>query len=210
MTNPNFEPSAEIELATAEQAQELLQEIGKITTLHGKNCGDRNTYGNIVVATPDKVAEHLPQPTSTSSAFEDSIYITQQFDRATGQPLRKGVVGMVTFTRNERVDTSLTYATRVNYHITTQDGETFGMERHVTNTEHGPHKAQEMRRKRAQMAIDPLGSTIELLAKLESLKSRIDTTRPIEQAMCMFDVTKTEAKQVTDYICSINELGVSS
>lgn len=210
MTNPNFEPSAEQDLATPEQPQELLKEVGKITTFQGKNYGDRNTYGDVVVTMPDQVAHHLPQPSSTSSSFEDSIYITQIFDRETGQPRRKGVVGMVRFTRNERVDPSLLYAAHVNYHITTQDGEAFGMERHVTNTEHGRHKVQEMRRKQAQMAIDPYGSATELLAELESFKSRIDTTRPMEQAMGMFDVTKVEAQQVIDYIRKMNETGANN
>jgi len=207
MTNPNFGPSSEQELATSEQAQGLLKEVGTLTAFQGKNYGDRNTYGDTVIAMPAEVAEHLPQPSSTSSSFEDSIYITQIFDRETGQPKRKGIVGMVSFTRKERVDPSLLYAAHVNYHITTQDGETFGMERHVTNTEHGRHKVAEMRRERAEMAIDPQRFALNQLAKLQSLKSAIDTTRPTEQAMGMSDVTQLEAQQVADYIRSMNEAG---
>lgn len=204
MVNPNLEPSAEQELATPEQARELLQEIGQITTFRGKNYGDRNTYGDTVTSVPDEVAVHLPQPSSTSSSFEDSVYITQIFDRETGQPLRKGVVGMASFNRKERVDPSLLYAARVNYHITTQDGETFSIERHVTNTEHGKHKVAEKRRQQAQMSIDPSAFALEQLVRLQSLKSRVDTSRPMERAMGMFDVTQSEAQQVIDYLNGIN------
>ncbi|SRR6266568_5027660 len=98
----SHEFSHDQEPATHDQAAALLNEIGTLTTIQGKNYGDRNTVGVAVPEMPSEVAEHLPEPHSTSSSFDDSAYIQQIFDRETGQPKRKGVVGMATFSRRER------------------------------------------------------------------------------------------------------------
>ncbi len=76
---------------------------------------------------PSEVAKHLPEPSELSAKVKDSAYIVQIFDQETGQPKRDGVVGMVTFTRNEKPVPRLSYAAHANYHITTADGgNTYG------------------------------------------------------------------------------------
>lgn len=201
MTNPEFSKE---QLANPKQVEALLSEVGTLTTLQGKNYGDRNTFGAPVAEMPEEVAKHLPEPDETSGEVKDSAYIQQIFDRDTGQPKREGVVGMVSFTRNEKPDPNLSYAAHVNYHITTKDGgETYGLERHVTNTEHGPHKAREMQQRLGRMATDPTAIQ-EMLSELTSLRDRVGATRPVEQAMGMFDVTQSEAQQVIDYVRSLN------
>lgn len=193
------------QLATPQQASDLLGEIGTLTTIQGKNYGDRNTFGTDVPEMPTEVASHLPEARSTSSEVKDSVYVVQIFDRATGQPKREGVVGMATFTRHEKVDQDLTYAAHVNYHVTTQDGgATYGVERHVTNTEHGMHKVRETQQKLGRAMIDPAGAAHDMLQELTSLRDRLDASRPAEQAMGMFDVTQTEAQQVIDFTRSLN------
>ncbi|MFZ2545129.1 MAG: hypothetical protein WAW80_04080 [Candidatus Saccharimonadales bacterium] len=205
MTNPNFNSSFEHELATPEQARELFQEVGILTTFQGKNLGDRNTFGNVVEMTPSEVASHLPEPQDTSESSEDSVYVVQIFDRETGQPRQDGVVGMVTFKRAERVDPQLIYAANANYHIT-KEGEAFGVERHVSHTEHGRHKVTEKRRQQAQIAIDPSAFALEQLSRLGALKkSKVDASRPVEQSLGMFDVTLTEVQQIIDFVRSINK-----
>lgn len=185
MTTPEF---SQEQLVTPEQAGALLNEVGTLTTIKGANYGDRNTFGTPVAEMPEEVAKHLPNPAETSGEVKDSAYIVQIFDRETGQPKREGVVGMVSFTRNEKPDPNLSYAAHVNYHITTKDdGATYGAERHVTNTEHGPHKAREMQQKLGRMMVDPGAAAQEMLSELTSLRDRVETTRPVEQAMGMFD-----------------------
>jgi len=202
MTGP--EQSHE-QLATSQQAQDLLKEVGTLTTIQGKNYGDRNTFGTNVSEMPEEVAAHLPEPRSDSSESEDSVYIGQIFDRETGQPRREGMVGIVTFTRKEKVDKDLMYAAHTNYHITTKDGgATYGLERHVTNTEHGPHKAREMYQKLGRSMVDPASAAQDMLKEITSLRDRIDTTRPLEQAMGLFDVTQEEAQQVIDFTKGLN------
>lgn len=170
MTTPE---SSHDQLATPDQASALLAEVGTLTTIQGKNYGDRNTFGTPVAEMPEEVAKHLPTPAETSGEVNDSAYIVQIFDRETGQPKRSGVVGMVSFTRAEKPDPNLIYAAHVNYHITTKDGgATYGVERHVTNTEHGPHKARQLHERMGRMLLDPAGATKDMLQDLIAKRER--------------------------------------
>lgn len=203
MTNPEFTREHE-QPATPEQASALLTEVGTITTLQGTNYGDRNTYGTNLADMPSEVAKHLPEAAYADSEIKDSVYITQKFDRTTGQPLQKGVVGMVSLTRAEKPDKDLTYAAHANYHITTNDGgETYGVERHVTNTEHGQHKVRQMREQLGRASIDPAGAARDMLQELTGLRDRINESRPVA-AMGMFTVTEAEAQQVIDLLKNLN------
>lgn len=182
--------------ATPDQAHDLLIEIGTLTTLQGINYGDRNTFGTDLDILPTEVAQHLPAPEPTSTV-KQSAYIMQNFDRETGQPMREGVVGMVSFTLDEKPDPDLTYAAHVNYHITTNDGgNSYDLERHVTNTEHGPHTARAI----GKTSIDPA----KMLEDLISLRDRVEQLRPIEKATGMFTVTQVEAQQVIDFVRELN------
>lgn len=192
------------EPSTPKQAQDLLTEIGELTTLQGKNYGDRNTFGIEVPEMPSEVVEHLPELRDPSNKIEDSVYITQIFDRETGQPLLKGEVGIVTFTRKERVDEGLMYAAHANYHIKSADGETYNLERHVTNTEHGWHKVREAQGQMRRASTDASGFALEMLENLLAKKRNLEATRPIEKAMGMFDVSKNEAQQVIDFVHGLN------
>lgn len=201
MTSPEYSHD---QLATPEQASTLLSEVGTLTTLQGKNYGDRNTYGTPVADMPEEVAKHLTAPSETSGEVKNSAYIVQIFDRETGQPKRDGVVGMVTFTRNEKPDPNLSYAAHVGYRITTADGGgTYGVVRYVTNTEHGPHEVLEMQQKLGRAATDPRGAAEDMLQELQA-RERLNQTRPVEQAMGMFDVTQAEVQQVIGFVESLN------
>lgn len=194
MTNP--EQSHQLP-ATPQQAAELLTEVGTLTTLQGTNYGDRNTFGTPLEEVPTAIAEHLPTPDATSDVSH-SAYIVQIFDRATGQPKREGVVGMVTVTRHEKPVPGVIYAAHANYHITTSDGgETYGLERHATNTERGLHMVRSLGR----TSLDPA----QMLAELTALKDKVERERPIEQAMGLFTVTQTEAQQVIDLTAGLNK-----
>ncbi len=194
MTNPELAGGAP---STPQQASTLLGEVGELTTLQGRNHGDQNTFETDVAEMPTEVSQHLPDPDTLSGEVKDTAYIVQTFDHATGQPKRDGVVGTVTFTRTEKPDKDLSYAAHANYHITTDNGgETYGLERHVTNTEHGPHRV-------GRAALDPAA----LLDELTALRDRVEESRPVEQAMGMFTVTQTEARQVIDFTKDLNGEG---
>jgi len=194
MTDPEF---SKYVIATPQQAAELLTEIGTLTTLQGKNYSDRNSIDKTLEVVPTAIAEHLPTPDPTSEVSH-SAYIEQIFDCATGQPKRDGVVGMVSVTQHEKPVPGVIYAAHANYHLTTDNGgETYGLERHVTNTEHGPHMA----RKLGRTSLDP----IEMLAELTALRDKVDQERPIEQAMGLSTVSQIEAQQVIDLTAALNQ-----
>ncbi|HEV2403675.1 MAG TPA: hypothetical protein VGS08_05760 [Candidatus Saccharimonadales bacterium] len=203
MTNHEF--SHNQELATADQAVALLGEMATLITTRGKNYGESSIASADVPEMPSEIAAHLPEQHPTSIEVKDSIDIMQLLDRDSGQPLREGTVGIVKFTRREKVDRDLTYATHVNYHITTEDGSgTYSLERRVTNTEYGSRKVREAREWRARALGDPKGTTNNLLQEVTSLLNRIDVNEPMEKAMGMFDVTQKEAQQVIDYVHYLN------
>jgi hypothetical protein len=199
MTTPEF---TQEQPATLEQASDLLREVGTLTTLQGKNYRGRNIVSVDMQALPPEVAEHLPEAEALSSEVKDSAHIVQMFDRETGQPKRDGVVGMVIFTRTEKPDANLSYAVHANYHLTTEDGgQTYGLERHVTNIEHGPHKAREMRRLGRAM-LDPAG----MLNELPALRDKFEASRSVEVAMGISTVSQTEAQQVIDFVSNLNAI----
>lgn len=147
---------------------------------------------------PSEIAKHLPEARSTSGRVKDSAYLSHIFERS-GEPLKKGVVGIATFSRHEHVDRNLIYAAHVNYHVILgKDGSTYELERHVTNTEHGPHKAAEYQRRLGRLMTDP--RAIEaFLGEMTDLINRVEATRPIEKAMGILTVTAAEAQQVIDF-----------
>jgi len=102
---------------------------------------------------------------------------------------------MVTVTQHEKPVPGIIYAAHPNYHITTDNGgETYGLERHVTNTEHGPHM---------------VGSSVRVsLADMRTELARVQRERPIEKAMGLLTVTEAEALQLIDLVARLkNESG---
>lgn len=183
--------------ATPQQAAELLTEIGTLTTLQGQNFGDRNGFETPVDEVPTAIAEHLPTP-DPRSEVSHSAYFEQLFDRATGQPKRDGLVGMVTISQHEKPVPGIIYAAHANYHLITDDGgETYGLERHVTNTEHGAHIARKIGRSSA--------NPTAWLAELTALQEKVEQERPIEKAMGLLTVSQTEAQQVIDFTAGLNQ-----
>lgn len=193
MTSPEFthpEPS------TPEQASLLLAEVGTLTTFQGSNYGDRNTFGMPIAELPPTVAEHVPHQGS-SSKVANSVYVVQIFDRDTGRPKRDGVVGSITFTQQQEPTPGVIYTADVNYHITSSDsGETYGLERHVTNTEISTQNAKE----REEAVANP----IAFLAGLTALRIRVEDARSTEAAMGLLTVTGTEALQLIEFAKSLN------
>ena len=168
------------EKATPEQASELFKVIRSLTTLKGKNYGDRDTFGDKLDIVPPSVAEHFPKPQADSQSVEQSFYLTHITDK------NKGVVGMATFDQHERRDANLIYATHVNYHVISDDGNAYRLERHITNTEHGPHIVGRHANKSPQ----------EMLNELTALKARVEETRPLEEASGLLSVESQEADEI--------------
>lgn len=189
------------EPATSEQATALFTEVRTVTNLRGKDFSMWRSYGERVTEVPAEVAAHLPEPTDPGSKITDSVNITQNLDPKTRQPLHRGVVGSVIFTRSENIAPNLTYAAHVNYHILTEDGESYDLERHVTNSEHGPHKTRGARQRLGRRS---LGIVI---AYTDRLVVRYDerTARSEEQAMGWTTVTKPEADDVIGFMRAVND-----
>lgn len=185
--------------ATPAQAGEVFTGIGELTALKGKNYGDTHAFGEIPVTAPNEVAAHFPVLDSTSLEVRHTVYVTQKFDRTTGEPKRSGVVGMVTFDQKDQRDAGLIYATHVNYHVITDDGETHRLERHVTNTEHGPHRvAQEASRAVTRQ------SMLDNLAELIASRDRVEATRGMEQSLGLLTVSQPEADQILGVLGELN------
>ena len=186
--------------ATPTQAGEMFTGIGELTALKGKNYGDTHAFGEVPVVVPDEVAAHFPTPDSDSQEVRHTVYVTQKFDMTTGEPRRSGVVGMVTFDQKDHRDAGLIYATHVNYHVITDDGETHRLERHVTNTEHGPHRVAQEAGK-----VVTRQSVLDNLAELTALRDRVETTRGMEQSLGLLTVSQPEADQILDVLTDLND-----
>jgi len=185
--------------ATPAQAGEMFTRIGELTTLKGKNYGDTHAFSEVPVTVPDEVAAHFPVPDDISLEVRRTVYVTQKFDRTTGEPERSGVVGMVTFAQKDHRDAGLIYATHVNYHVITDDGKTHRLERHVTNTEHGPHRVAQEAGK-----VVTRQSMLDKLAELTALRDRVDATRGMEQSLGLLTVSQPEADQILNVLADLN------
>ncbi|HET9174087.1 MAG TPA: hypothetical protein VFN56_02280 [Candidatus Saccharimonadales bacterium] len=188
------------QLVSPQQAEQVFKEIGELTTLQGTNYGDRNTYGEVTIVVPDSVAEHLPPTETDSQSVGRTIYVTQIFDRETGQPKQEGVVGMVTFTQKEKRDADLGYWTNVNYHVVTADGQTHQLERHVTSGEYGKAYAA---RQAGRMAFTREAME-QQLAELMDLQRRDTEARKVEAELGLSTVTSREAEQIAEVLASLN------
>jgi len=194
MTLPEFDkgeiPSTSGQAEDLHKAIEALvqdREAPKCSSSIGVTCDN--------IDTPREVDTHLPPGGTDSYAVVDSAYIQFMLDWKTGEPITDGVVGMVSFSRGDEVVKGVIYAGHVNYHVTHIDGM-FGLERHVTNTEHGRHMVIGALGRTARHAVDPAAQLEELL----ELKARIDESRPTERAMGMFDVSASEAEAVVSFV----------
>lgn len=195
-------PRPEATLATPEQAKALFDWVVNTTEARGTHYGHCDGFGEVdLTEVPEKVTEHFPTPDPLSESVRHTVYVTHERDHKTREPRAEGVVANVMFDQKERVDAGLLYATHVNYHIVNDGSGNLSLERHVTSTEHGEHKAAEFRRSLGW----PL--TREFLeAQLrdtEQLLADVLATRPAEQAMGMFDVEFEEAQQVIDTCSSL-------
>lgn len=199
MTNPNQQTPEQP--STPQQAADIFTQLGDLTALQGKQYGDTHSYSDDHVDVPDRVAAHFPETEEDSSSVGTNLYVSQKFDRATGHPRTGGVVGMVTFNQIERRDAGLIYAAHVNYHVISDDGETFRLERHVTNTEHGPHKVAESLGRTASRE-DMQRNLDEMVA----LKARVEGTREVEAGLGLLTVTSQEADQIKQVVTALNTL----
>ncbi len=199
MTNPNQQAAEQP--STPQQAAGIFTQIGELTAFQGKQYGDTHSFSDKQVEVPDSIATHFPKAEADSESIDTNMYVSQHFDRESGQPQRTGVVGIVTFTQSERHDADLIYATHVNYHVISDTGETFRLERHVTNTEHGPHKVAEHALGRAATREDiqrKLDETRELLAKVRE-------SRKVEAELGLLTVSSREAEQILKVLSKYNE-----
>lgn len=184
--------------ATPEQAADLLEQIGTITTFLGKNMYDRSTYEEDLDEIPAAIAEHLPS-TDDRPNVSNSLYAMQRYDHATGQPIRDGVVAILSITQSEKPNPGMQYASTVNYHITSQNGGiSYGIERHVTSNEHG---VGAVRRELATRGMSPE----DRLERLTKLHDDTIKARQLELAMGLTTVTHTEAQQLIALTTSLSK-----
>jgi hypothetical protein len=197
MNSPNFDRAEKP--STPEQSRSIQDAIKQLT--EGQTLSpysDRLSVSLNNLDTPKKVDEHLPPAGIGSFDVSDSAFISYLHDWKTGEPITDGVIGMASFSRRDEVTPGLIYAGHVNYHITHQDGE-YGIERHVTNTEHGSHMVGQMLGRTARYATNPASQLLDLL----ELKARLDESRPMEKALGMFDVSASEAEDVVQFLSRI-------
>lgn len=186
-------------LSTPDQAAAIFAQIGELTALQGKNYGDSHSFGEVSVVVPEGVATHLPSSDVDSESVRRTLYVTQKLNK-TGEPKREGVVGLVSFSQKERRDADLLYATHVNYHVVTDDGETFRLERHVTNTEHGKHQVAQQLAARSMVP----ESMETQLAGLLALKARVEESRKAEAELGLSTVSSLEADEIAQTLASFN------
>jgi hypothetical protein len=125
------EPSA------PDQAADLYRELGELTTLQGRNYGERHAFGEVAITTPEIIAGYFPATRTDSQSASRIFYASQILDRATGQPITDGLMGIVGFDQKEQRNPNLMYATRVSYRLMGSDGQAMSLERRVSTSEHG-------------------------------------------------------------------------
>lgn len=158
MLNHEAEQSSSQE-ATPEQAASLFNIIESLTSTKGNHFGDRNTFGDKLKALPDAVKAQLPEPIPGEFNDEDSFYLTHIIDRKTG------VVAIASFDHAQcSEETGVSFASHINYHVITDDGTSYRLERHVTRTEHGPHVVFLDRLERMRPLEQQLAELLELQA----------------------------------------------
>jgi len=186
--------------STPQQAEDIYKQLGELTALQGKNYGDSHSFGEVAVVAPDSVSDHFPPTETDSESISRTLYVTQKLDRATGHPRRDGVVGLVTFMQKEKRDADLGYSTNVNYHVISDDGETYRLERHVTSTEFGKHRvAQEAGRAVTREAME------QQLAELIALRDRVTESRKVEAELDISTVNALEAQQIVETLSALNQ-----
>lgn len=121
----------------------------------------------------------------------------QEIDPDSRKPSENGTVGILTFSRKDQVDEGLLYATHVNYHITVDEEGVVALERHVTQTEHGPHKVRESIAKSAR-------GPEQLPRELQALRASVDTSRALEEETGVMYVFKQEAHEIIDFLTKQN------
>lgn len=188
--------------STPQQAHDIYTGLGELTALRGKNYGDTHLFGEVPVETPPEVATHFPKTENDSHDVQHTVDVTQKFDRESGEPRRSGVVGMVTFNQKEHRDQGLIYATHINYHVLADDGENYRLERHVTNTEHGPHRVAQHRQEMGRMATRE--GMVDKLAEMTALRDRVEATRGMEESLGLLTVSQPEAQQIIDVVTGLN------
>ena len=178
------------ENATTQQAFELFKVVGFLTSAKGKNYGDRNTFGDKLGNMPEKVASHFTTPRPECLKLEDSFYLTHILDEQTG------VVAIATFDRHEHHPKDVIYATHVNYHVISDDGQNYRLDRHVTQTEHGPHMIKEEHDR------NPIELYLDLLDLME-LQARENEQRRIAQDAGLLTVRFQEVEQIINLLKNI-------
>jgi len=187
--------------STPQQAEEIFKRVAQITTLKGKQYRHASAFGEDIVKFPEAVAEHVPTNEEDSLSASRTIDITQKLDHETGQPRRAGVVANLTFGQKEKRDEDLGYWTNVNYHVVSDDGESYRLERHITSGEYGKAYAARMAGKTAfsREAME------QKLAELKDLRSRVEETDKVEAALGLTTVSNTEAEQILESLNTLNQ-----
>ncbi|HEX8763153.1 MAG TPA: hypothetical protein VF733_05350 [Candidatus Saccharimonadales bacterium] len=182
----------EVDLATSDQVMALFNWALLTTIGRGKHYGHCDAFGEIdLPELPDEINRHFPTPNPHSQSVRHSLYVTHELDHKTGQPRTRGVIANVMFNQNEQVDANLLYATHANYHIVNDGTGNLSLERHVTQTEHGPHMVRPIQ-SGGYLAL------IEQLVEMESLLAQEVVRHAAGKAAGEFDVTFDEAQQVID------------
>lgn len=205
MTGYEFESSAGRELATPEQAAQLLEEVRELLILQGRyfELNGTHDYHAKGVTVPSEIAARLPEPEDTSIGSQDSISVNQTLDGETGLPRFDDVIGQVTFTRKEDIDTHTSHITRLKYRMILQNSG-IELERHITSTEHGLEQREASNRSFTRYLLDP-EEAMRRAAAAEEAVARKKAVYAEEKARGLLDVTQTEAQQIIDYLRGINQ-----
>jgi len=187
--------------STPQQAEEIFKLVAQMTTLKGKQYKHASAFGEDIVKFPKAVAEHLPTTEEDSLSVSRTIYITQELDHETGQPRRTGDVANLSFGQKEKRDEDLGYWTNVNYHVVSDDGKSYRLERHVTSGESGKAYAARMAGKTA-FSMEAMEQN---LAELKDLLSRVEETNKVEAALGLTTVSNTEAEQILESLNTLNQ-----
>src|SRR5215204_4449766 len=91
-------PRQEIALATADQAQAMLEWVTSTTEVHGKHYSFCDSYGEVAVTeVPDKISQHYPTPDADSESVRYNLDVTRQRDHKTHQLRTQGVLAIISF-----------------------------------------------------------------------------------------------------------------
>lgn len=120
------------DLATPEQAGAVFEAVELKALLVGEDNGTRFTVPNIPIDIPDVIAAYLPEGDLGTGDQTSSLTITQYKDSESGLPVRKGLLGKLSFEQTQaRVD-GLPLIKSVGYLIISEGGRVHQLERRTS------------------------------------------------------------------------------